>query len=358
MPERESCLYVKIVRQRRLPWRLTARYRFARGMTSRTVKPWASIALRAATRFSAAFRKTSAGQRLILAFQTIDGGRRAAGEWIEKTALRDGTLAPLGWVGSITLHSIIALLMILTWYSRQKIDEHPAAYVPVNLVTVSDETNVAPTSKPAFRIQPLAIIAPPVPLDLDMSIPSLPLVEADSEPPPAKLPDSSTAQNPLPINAGQLAPKQDPNQTEISAQSVQKPPDVTTPVPSASLNSKPADRLLPGAGPGTASTANLVSLLRSQIEACWSPPVTAARPTQFVIDVEISLNPDGSIAKPPRMVGDSAAAAPHDPAIRAVADALRNAIYSCAPYRLPAGLYAQWRDINPLHFDHSAAPDP
>jgi hypothetical protein len=160
------------------------------------------------------------------------------------------------------------------------------------------------------------------------------------------------------MDAGQPAAQVDPNQPNILSQSVQKFPNTATPSPSASPNSKTANRLLPTAGPGTASTADVVSLLRSQIEACWSAPVTAARPTQFVIDVEISLNPDGSIAQPPRVVGDSAAAAPHDPAIRAVADALRNAIYRCAPFRLPADLYAQWHDINPLHFDHSAAAGP
>jgi hypothetical protein len=320
--------------------------------------PWALIALRAGTRLSDVFGKTSAGKRLALVFQTIDGQRRVVGEWIEKAALRGGALAPPGWVGSITLHLIVALLVVLTWYARPKIDERPAAFVPVSLVTVADETNVAPSTKPAARLEPMAIVAPTEPQNLNTDIPSLPQVEVDAEPPPAELADSPTAQTPAPLDTGQTAPRQDPNQPNISAQSLQKPTSMATPSPSTSPNSRVANRLLPGVGLATESTADLVSLLRSQIEACWSPPVTAARPTQFVIDVEISLNPDGSIGQPPRMVGDSAAAAPHDPAIRAVADALRNAIYRCAPYKLPADLYAQWHDINPLHFDHSASNGP
>ncbi len=333
-------------------------YRFTRRWTRRVTAPRARLALAKFDHAAAKFLKSPAGKRAVEAFRAIDDRRREARDWITESALKGDVFAPPGWVGSITLHLVVVLLMMLTWYARPKIDEQPAAFVPVNLVAVADETNVAPTTKPAARFEPMAIIAPTAPQNLNTDIPSLPQVEVDAEPPPAKLADSPTAPTPTPVDTGQTAPRQDPNQPNVSTQSVQKPASMATPSPSAAPNSKIANRLLPGAGPATESTADLVSLLRSQIEACWSPPVTAARPTQFVIDVEISLNPDGSIGQPPRMVGDSAAAAPHDPAIRAVADALRNAIYRCAPYKLPADLYAQWRDINPLHFDHSASNEP
>jgi hypothetical protein len=313
------------------------------------------VALSELNRLSAAFLETRAGRNAAEVFRAIDVRRRAAGEWITESALTGGVFAPPGWVGSITLHLTVVLLMMFVWYSRPKIDEQPSAFVPVNLVTVADETNVTPTTKFAARIEPMAVIAPTVPQNLNTEIPSLPQVEVDAEPPPAKLALSPNAPSPSPAAAGEPSPQQDPNQLNTKAQSEQKLPNAATPSPSASPNSKIANRLLPGVGVNTAATADLVSLLRSQIEACWSPPVTAARPSQFVVDVEISLNPDGSIAQPPRMVGDSAAAAPHDPTIRAVADALRNAIYSCAPYKLPADLYSQWRDINPLHFNHSAS---
>jgi hypothetical protein len=63
------------------------------------------------------------------------------------------------------------------------------------------------------------------------------------------------------------------------------------------------------------------------------------------------LNPDGSVARPPQLVGDSAANAAGNPYTRAAAEAARRAIYECAPYKLPANRYDQWKEINPFHFD-------
>jgi hypothetical protein len=53
------------------------------------------------------------------------------------------------------------------------------------------------------------------------------------------------------------------------------------------------------------------------------------------------------------LAGDSATTAARDPYVRAAAEAARRAIYTCAPFKLPADRYAQWREINPFHFDPS-----
>ena len=79
----------------------------------------------------------------------------------------------------------------------------------------------------------------------------------------------------------------------------------------------------------------------------------APHPEQLVVDFDLFLNPDGSVAQAPQLTGDYAAVAARDPYVKAAADAARRAIYTCAPYKLPADRYAQWREIDPFHFDPS-----
>jgi hypothetical protein len=62
------------------------------------------------------------------------------------------------------------------------------------------------------------------------------------------------------------------------------------------------------------------------------------------------LAPDGSVQQPPQLAADSAAQAASDPFMRAAVDAARRAIYTCAPYKLPADKYSVWRDIT-VDFD-------
>ena len=100
-----------------------------------------------------------------------------------------------------------------------------------------------------------------------------------------------------------------------------------------------------------AMTADIETALRSQIQPCWSPPVGAPRPDELVVDFDLLLNPDGSVAQPPQLTADSAARAARDPYTRAAAEAARRAIYSCAPYKLPADKFAVWHEISPFHFD-------
>jgi len=101
-------------------------------------------------------------------------------------------------------------------------------------------------------------------------------------------------------------------------------------------------------------TADLQDALRRQIAQCWNPPVGAPRPGELAVDFDLFLNPDGSVAQPPQLVASSAAQAASNSDIRQAADAARRAIYACAPYKLPADRYNQWREISPLHFDPRA----
>ncbi len=123
------------------------------------------------------------------------------------------------------------------------------------------------------------------------------------------------------------------------------------PAASSAPNTRIADRNVKGFGAQNAMTADLEDALRSQIKPCWSPPVGAPHPEQLVVNFDLFLNPDGSVAQPPQLAADSASAAASNPYVQAAAEAARRAIYTCAPYKLPADKYADWREINPFTFD-------
>jgi hypothetical protein len=63
------------------------------------------------------------------------------------------------------------------------------------------------------------------------------------------------------------------------------------------------------------------------------------------VQLDVYLNRDGSVAQPPQLDAESAAAARSDPFMRAAAEAARRAIYVCAPYKLPVDRYSIWREL-------------
>jgi hypothetical protein len=69
-----------------------------------------------------------------------------------------------------------------------------------------------------------------------------------------------------------------------------------------------------------------------------------------VVQFDMFLKPDGSVAQPPQLSAESESAAAHDSFTRAAAEAALRAIYTCAPYKLPADRYNQWQEIT-LNFD-------
>jgi len=95
-----------------------------------------------------------------------------------------------------------------------------------------------------------------------------------------------------------------------------------------------------------AMTMDLSDALKNMIAQCWSPPAGAPHPERLIPVFRLFLNPDGSVAQPPQLAADSQAAAAGDPFMRAAAEAARRAIYTCAPYKLPADKYNVWRDIS------------
>src|SRR5262249_29382905 len=122
------------------------------------------------------------------------------------------------------------------------------------------------------------------------------------------------------------------------------------PAASSAPKARTASRNIKGFGAQTAMTADLQDAMLSQIRECWSPPVGAPHPEEMIVEFELFLNPDGTVAQPPQLSADSQSAVSRDSYTRAAAEAARRAIYTCAPYKLPGDRYRDWRDIA-LTFD-------
>ncbi len=233
----------------------------------------------------------------------------------------------LGFAVSVLFHAAIAAAALFAF--RNAFEVLPETHaVPVDLVTVSERTNVAAMAPPP---KPEKIVVP----------------QSAPEPPP--LPDFQQAEPAPDVEAPKfkVRPETKKEQTQDFAALLNK---LTGAEKTPPKNAKAADRIITGIGAMNGMTADLADALKSQIYRCWSPPVGAPNANDLVVDFDLQLDPDGTVSSLRPSMASSAAAA-GSPYTRAAVEAARRAMYQCQPYKLPADRYAQWRDVSPLRFD-------
>jgi hypothetical protein len=221
-------------------------------------------------------------------------------------------------VGSLALHAGIIAVTFFTWTHRLDIIDQAPPIVPVDLVTLADKTNVAPMVKEEPQPIEELLTAPPLPVSMQP-------------------PKFEVAPSPKP------APVQKPKPEVFDINNIQAMLAKRQAV--APKNAKVGSQNVKGIGDQSAMTADLRALLQSEIYRCWSPLVGAPHPEKLIVSYELFLNKDGSVARSPQLTAESSAAAASDPYMRAAAEAARRAIYTCAPYNLPANRYNQWHDV-------------
>jgi len=239
-----------------------------------------------------------------------------------------------GLIVSILLHAALIGATYFTW--ARMLDITPESHaVPVDLITVTDKTNVAamapppPPTPPKIEIpEPTIEVPPPDLLDVEPA-PTPPMPDIKIKPEPKKAEDKPDKPN----------KKQ---QSQDFAALLNK----LTATPKTPPNAKVGPRVVQGIGAANAMTADIADALKSQIYRCWSPPVGAPNAADLVVDFDLTLNPDGT---PGSATSDDLRSG--NPYTRAAAEAARRAIFQCQPYRLPQDRYSQWREISPLRFD-------
>jgi len=269
------------------------------------------------------------------------------------TSARRATTTPNWWwagvLVAVLLHAAIIVAALITWQHKLELADMAPSVVPVDLVTPADKTNIAPT---VVRDQPKPVdVTPPVPAPPPPAPPP-PQAEAAPEPVPSQPVVPKPAPLPKPMVKPEAAtpPKPTPAKPKPKADDVNALLDDLTKTPTKSHNQRVADRTTPGIGQMNAATMDIADALRAQIKRCWTPLVGAPQADDLVVDFDLFLSPDGSVAQTPQLTADSQSRL-GNPYTRAAADAARRAIYECQPYKLPPGKYALWREINPFHFD-------
>jgi hypothetical protein len=253
-------------------------------------------------------------------------------------------MSPAALIGAVLLHAGIIAATFFTWSHTLDIaDQTPV--VPVDLVTLSDKTNVRATVKEQPKAQPKEEAQPPAPERVQQAPAAAP--EEEEAAPPSEEARSESLPKPPPV-VPKTKPQPDQKKEKFDINSIAALLDKRAPAPASAPNAKVGNRTIKGIGDQNAMTADLKAMLQSMIYKCWSPPVGAPHPEQLIVSFELFLNPDGSVAQPPQLVGNSGSAG--DPYTRAAIEAARRAIYTCQPYRLPADRYAQWRDVT-FRFD-------
>jgi len=232
-----------------------------------------------------------------------------------------------GIVLSLVLHGGLIAGTYLTWH--HVVEMSPESHsVPVDLITMAQQTNVAAQAPPPEKLD----IPKPA-----LDVPALPKFEEVEPAPVPPIPKFKIKED-----------EEDKASTKDFAALLNK---LTAPQ-AAPKTAKPATRTVQGVGAANLMTADIADALKSQIYRCWSPPVGAPNAADLVVDFDLRLNRNGTVAQLGMTPGTIARAATNT-YTRAAADAASRAIYQCQGegYRLPADRYDQWSQINPLRFD-------
>lgn len=200
--------------------------------------------------------------------------------------------------------------MFLSFSKKIDIPVQDTPVVPVDLVTLADKTNIAPTVKPDFTPTPPPNLPMSEPAQPDVAPPDIDIAP-DAKPKPKKAEEKKFSFNDI--------------EKLLAEKKFQ--------------NAKPAQRTMAGVGAQNALTADLNSLLASQIYRCWSPPIGVPNAQDLIVIYAIRLDRGGNVSEKPKLVSETAP--PNTPRDAANQAAFR-AIYACAPYKLPANRYKDW----------------
>jgi hypothetical protein len=223
---------------------------------------------------------------------------------------------PLGIFASIALHVALVVILFVSFSKKIDLPGMESTLVPVDLVTVADQTNVMGQTKAEPEPPPDVPMTEPVPPDV---APPKVEIAPDAKPKPKEKEKFD------PDRIGKLLAERQEKQKQT--------------------NAKTGSRDIKGAGLQNAMTADLVTFLQSMINPCWIRPEGVPHPERLIVKYRLFLNKDGTVGQPPQLMPETAAAVAGDPYMAAAAGAARRAIYACQPYKLPANRYSDWRDI-------------
>lgn len=274
--------------------------------------------------------------------------------------------AASSFILSLVLH-LALFASAFIYFPRAATQAGESVLVPVELVTLSDITNIRaarpdpqPEPEPEVieRPQPVAPQPEPEPEPRQAEPEIIPLPPTE-EPQPEPEPEPVREPEPDPVPP-QPEPRREPERTQPQPQPRQQQgldlDALSTLVDRSRQTSAPTQAeqgdARQGAGAGTAMTATMADLFRSQASRCWREPADAPDPASLRVQVEVQLERDGSLSAPPRLVDSNRVLGSSNPYLRLAGERAVRAVIECAPYAMPAAQYQQWRRIT-VNFEPS-----
>ena len=114
----------------------------------------------------------------------------------------------------------------------------------------------------------------------------------------------------------------------------------------------PPPAVEPPARMTSAQEASFEAWLIKTYLGCWKPAAQPADADAYVARVRLAFNPDGSLAKPAKLVNP-----PSDPALKPQAKSVMAAVQNCNPLPVPTQyrpFYEQWK-TKTIHFNPQVA---
>ena len=130
------------------------------------------------------------------------------------------------------------------------------------------------------------------------------------------------------------------------AETAARRPSVATAAPTAPAAVEAPARMT------SAQQAGFDAWLIKTYLGCWKPAPQPADADLYVAQVRLAFNPDGSLAKPAKLVNP-----PSDPALKPQAKSVMAAVQNCNPLPVPAQyrpFYEQWK-TKTIHFNPQVA---
>jgi hypothetical protein len=144
-------------------------------------------------------------------------------------------------------------------------------------------------------------------------------------------------------------PPRNPSRSETPPEETPKPPPpsvLATAAPTAPAVVEAPARMT------SAQQAGFEAWLIKTYLGCWKPAPQPADADLYIAQVRLAFNPDGSLAKPAKLVNP-----PSDPALKPQAKSVLAAVQNCNPLPVPTQyrpFYEQWK-TKTIHFNPQVA---
>lgn len=235
-------------------------------------------------------------------------------------------------LASVLVH--LGLFGVIVLADRHKALQSETQTIDVELVK-QDEVPEPPKPEPRKAEPPKPEPPQPEPPKADLPQPELSKAEM---PGPAE--QQAAAAPPLPPSAAPMPSGQASKPQELETQSAKAEPQAPPDKPEKL--EKPAGI---SGGPPSESKSKLtpeeIAALRAQVQKCWKLPVGIPGVLGLELIIRVSFGPKGQLLGEPVIL--KAPASERGPLLAGIS---LNALKDCAPYRMPAAKYKDWKVLD------------